>query len=66
MHGRKTEGDSAEITTPYRLIGLILLWLFILLWLAPLASFAAANFEKTAVENPAAVTSLPLFRSTAR
>jgi len=26
----------------------------------------AANFEKTAVENPAAVPSLPLFRSTAR
>jgi hypothetical protein len=45
-HGLRTtmnEKDAQEvpeITTPYRLIGLILLWVFILLWIAPLASFA--------------------------
>jgi hypothetical protein len=36
----KESREVPEMTTPYRLIALIVLWLFILLWIAPLASFA--------------------------
>jgi hypothetical protein len=39
MDDKETQ-EVPEMTTPYRLIGLIVLWVFILLWIAPLASFA--------------------------
>jgi hypothetical protein len=38
---KKPEENSPGVGTPYQVAILILLWIFILLWIAPLASFAA-------------------------
>lgn len=39
----KRPENAPEVMTAYRLILLILLWVFILLWISPLASFAAGS-----------------------
>lgn len=41
----KRPENVPEVMTAYRLILLILLWVFILLWISPLASFAALPSE---------------------
>ena len=35
----KNPGEMPNATTPYQIAVLILLWLFILLWISPLATF---------------------------
>lgn len=42
MHEKRPE-NAPEVMTAYRLIWLILLWVFILLWISPLASFASVQ-----------------------
>jgi hypothetical protein len=57
MHEKRPE-NAPEVMTAYRLIWLILLWVFILLWISPLASFAAVQ-PLSGTANPSA--SLPAF-----
>jgi hypothetical protein len=51
MVHKKPEEDSPEVATPYHVAVLILLWIFILVWIAPLASFAAPVRNAGFVEN---------------
>ena len=50
MINKKPQENAPEVTTTFHVVVLILLWLFILVWISPLASFAASHGEASSDE----------------
>ena len=52
MMNKKPQENTPEVTTTYHVVVLILLWLFILVWISPLASLAASRSPESSVPDP--------------